>query len=684
MKKVLFPILALILVFGLALPMATPAMADLGAEIWTDKPDYTPSETVTILGSGFNTSADVNVTIERPDGIVDPVDALTDDTGSFTCTYQLNGIEGTYMVTATDGTNTATTTFTDRWWSVSVSPTGASVSRGGSTTPTVTVNSYDPTGGPTIDLSATGQPTGVTVSFSPVSGTPNFNSTMTIDVGMTAPLGGHTITIEAKLATAVKATTSFTLTVTEPEAEPTEPEADLSITKSGPEYALVGDEITYTYKVENAGPDSATGVVVEDDVAGTATFVDGDTDDDEELDVGETWTFEASYTVLEEDSDPLENTATVSSDTSDPDEENNEASWSVDILHPGLDVTKEADNTITKEGDTVRFTITVENTGDVTLNLVSFTDTLMGDISANFSATLAAKAKESWYYDRATLAGDPDPLANEAEAHYSITGLPNDITDKSKVEVDLIARICGYKFHDANRNGIWDNGEVGLEGWTIELWLAGSKIAETTTGSDGSYCFDELDAGDYAVKEVGQKNWKSTTPDGLSMYLKSGEISEDNNFGNARLVTRTQGFWSTHKAFTSSKWTTETIGTKTINTEARLFGGFWSNIAKKTTGAKRTALDQARMQLVQQLLATMLNVKAFGDDGLGTGAGLIAAGKAAFAGTDRATILDIANKLDAFNKSGDTQPLPPGVIPGPADPKGAQKIADKIFWDTLP
>jgi uncharacterized repeat protein (TIGR01451 family) len=95
--------------------------------------------------------------------------------------------------------------------------------------------------------------------------------------------------------------------------------ADLSIVKSGPTYAHAGDTITYTYTVTNAGPDEACNVVVSDDVAGTPTYVSGDTDNDGCIDPGETWTFEATYTVQAGDPDPLVNTATVSSDADDPD-----------------------------------------------------------------------------------------------------------------------------------------------------------------------------------------------------------------------------------------------------------------------------------------------------------------------------------------------------------------------------
>jgi len=60
---------------------------------------------------------------------------------------------------------------------------------------------------------------------------------------------------------------------------------------------------------------------------------------------------------------------------------------------------------------------------------------------------------------------------------------------------------------------------------------------------------------------------------------------------------------------------------------------------------RRTLLYQARMQLLQQLATPTLNVKTFGDDDLGTGTSLIAAEKAAFAGTDRTAILNITQYL---------------------------------------
>ena len=85
------------------------------AMIWTDKDDYSPGETVTIYGSGFNANAEITITIVQPNGTVDTVTTSSDESGGFTAYYVIDNDDpvGLYKVTATDGTNTAYTEFTD-------------------------------------------------------------------------------------------------------------------------------------------------------------------------------------------------------------------------------------------------------------------------------------------------------------------------------------------------------------------------------------------------------------------------------------------------------------------------------------------------------------------------------------------------------------------------------------------
>ncbi|MEM3578282.1 MAG: PKD domain-containing protein [Candidatus Bathyarchaeia archaeon] len=215
MKKLFLIVVVLLMTTFVFTPFAR---AD-EARIWTDKDDYSPSETVTIFGEGFLPNEQVTIMIKAPDLSVDIIYAWTNRSGAFSAQYVLDGKQGTYMVTASDGTNIATTTFTDRVWSVSVSPTSAAVPLGGSATATVSVTA-NPAGGPEVDLWAAGQPDGVTVSFSPSKGVPPFTSIMSVNVSPSANLGTHLINIvvftgvPGNPSYSEKARTSFTLTIT--------------------------------------------------------------------------------------------------------------------------------------------------------------------------------------------------------------------------------------------------------------------------------------------------------------------------------------------------------------------------------------------------------------------------------------------------------------------------------------
>ena len=178
-------------------------------------------------------------------------------------------------------------------------------------------------------------------------------------------------------------------------------------------------------------------------------------------------------------------------------------------------------------------------------------------------------------------------------------------------------------------------------------------------------------------------------------------------------VTRTQGFWATHTKLAEPAWFGGTSATypshtfpgvsatpgigdqtmcstlsgyngttvgKNVNTLARLMGGFWSDVSKKSTGAKRTSLDQARMQLLQQLLAAELNASAFGAVPSG-GTGKFAAWEAAYCTGNATQVKTALKEAASFNTSGDSGTFTPGTS---ADSKYARSVADIPFWNTLP
>jgi len=72
-------------------------------------------------------------------------------------------------------------------------------------------------------------------------------------------------------------------------------------------------------------------------------------------------------------------------------------------LIPGLKVTKDVDKTVVKVGDTVKYTITVKNTGNVELTNVSVTDSMIG-LSENI-AKLAADETKTFVKDYVVPAG---------------------------------------------------------------------------------------------------------------------------------------------------------------------------------------------------------------------------------------------------------------------------------------
>jgi len=67
------------------------------------------------------------------------------------------------------------------------------------------------------------------------------------------------------------------------------------------EAAVVGDTITYSIMVENVGDDPISSLVVTDSLGIAVTYVSGDADGDGRLDVGEAWSFVATYGVTSED-----------------------------------------------------------------------------------------------------------------------------------------------------------------------------------------------------------------------------------------------------------------------------------------------------------------------------------------------------------------------------------------------
>ena len=122
------------------------------------------------------------------------------------------------------------------------------------------------------------------------------------------------------------------------------------------------------------------------------------------------------------DPNPLSNTVTVHyNPTGFPNDITDNATATVEIVTPTIKVTKTA-TTLSKVGDDVTYTIEICNTGPVSVNRTSVIDTLLGNISGSFDATLAPGACSPATLMRTVMAGDPDPLLNTVTAVYAGIG----------------------------------------------------------------------------------------------------------------------------------------------------------------------------------------------------------------------------------------------------------------------
>jgi hypothetical protein len=153
--------------------------------------------------SGLSGATSLSVTAGLPSGATasfSPASVTGTASSILTVSTTAATAGGTYTLTVT-GTNgsltrTVTLTLTVRSFTLSVSPASRTITRGASTTYTLTLTMQ---GGynTATPFSATGLPAGTTASFSPASRTSTGTSTVTIQTTASTPRATHTITLNA-------------------------------------------------------------------------------------------------------------------------------------------------------------------------------------------------------------------------------------------------------------------------------------------------------------------------------------------------------------------------------------------------------------------------------------------------------------------------------------------------------
>ncbi len=114
---------------------------------------------------------------------------------------------------------------------------------------------------------------------------------------------------------------------------------------------------------------------------------------------------------------------------------------SLNLFQPGLTLSKVCAPASASVGDTITYTFDIANTSSADspdLVLERAEDSLLGDISDSFPASLAAGDAATIELTRDIQSGDPDPLVNEVDVLYHPVGFPNDISGEASCSVGVV------------------------------------------------------------------------------------------------------------------------------------------------------------------------------------------------------------------------------------------------------
>ncbi len=263
-----------------------------------------------------------------------------------------------------------------------------------------------------------------------------------------------------------------------------------------------GDVLNYRVVVTNAGNITLTDVTVTDPLTGQEiTGVN--------LAPGESQEFETSYTLTQGDLDgkgggdgDMDNTATADSAQTDSAQDSAEVPL---VYDPDLMIVKTADvEKVDEVGDIIKYTISVSNTGNITLTNVELTDTLIQDslmprdldtngvIDGDGDADGELDVGETWYwvgqyqvtsadYEAAMASMDPYFIENIATVDTDETD-PESDTEGVELEPQMV--------FEGLSPGYWKNHPEDWDGvatsMSFEQFFFGSQQSSLTWKINGN------------------------------------------------------------------------------------------------------------------------------------------------------------------------------------------------------
>ncbi len=255
---------------------------------------------------------------------------------------------------------------------------------------------------------------------------------------------------------------------------------------------VAGELISYMILVENTGNQSLTTVTVSDPFVSNLTRgLDVVGDNDNVLEVGETWSYTATHTVTQAEIDAgssIVNTATADSDQTGPDTD--DASIPV-TQNPALNIVKDATvpgNTADVAGELISYTILVENTGNQSLTTVTVSDPFVSNLTRGLDVVgdndNVLEVGETWSYTATHMVTQAEidagsSIVNTATADSDQTG-PD--TDDASIPVTQNPALNIVK--DATVPGNTADVAGELISYTILVENTGNQSLTTVTVSD--------------------------------------------------------------------------------------------------------------------------------------------------------------------------------------------------------
>lgn len=210
----------------------------------------------------------------------------------------------------------------------------------------------------------------------------------------------------------------------------------ITLEKTGPISAPVGQTATYTFTIEHSAVSSGTpisNVTVSDSIAGPAILVSGDSNSNNALDPSETWVYTAGYTITLFDVSPLINTGIVTGLAgSNTVTATDTHSTTITGFNPALFIDKDGPITA-NAGETVVYTFTVINLNPSSITLFGLADinaanTGDGSPIRNVVVTDTVAGTATLAYK---LGGDNDSILERTEAWVYTAGYTIKTTDST-------------------------------------------------------------------------------------------------------------------------------------------------------------------------------------------------------------------------------------------------------------